>query len=181
MPPFRINNGIPVLELFTNPILKHSYATALTTSSVNVDTQHSVNSTVISPLTLGGVSVLNFACVLIFIPVNLKILLKFRQISIKDQPMFIFFGAVQCACIADLFICISETALFWPVDVPQYVCRAQGIVTLSIYCYLSIVIAFICIYRQGIFRSEVLELLARKFLLLKSSVSLSVRSFCSFL
>ena len=124
----------------------NSAITTFVVSDVHKYSNNMRSNTGISPYFLGSISLVNILCIVIFIPVNVTILRRFRQISTRDQPMFIFFAAVQCVCIVDLFICTTETIVLW-TTVPQWTCQALGTLNLSVYFFLSIVIASICIYR----------------------------------
>ena len=91
-------------------------------------------------------SVINLNCILVFLPINCRITSGFLQISTKNQPMFLFFVGVQFVCIADLVVCLIDVILLW-IEVPDWVCAILGISSISIYCYLSFLIACICLYR----------------------------------
>ena len=105
--------------------------------------------TSVSPFLLGSISSINVICVLVSIPMNINMLRRFQRISSRDQPMFIFFTAVHCVCIADLCICILETGVVW-ATVPHWSCQILGTLNLTAFFYQSLVVGSICIYRYGI-------------------------------
>ena len=91
-------------------------------------------------------TLINVICILIFLPTNCKMTKGILQISTKKQPMFLFFVGVQLSCIADLLTCVVDVVLLW-TEAPDAICTVLGGFTMSIYCFLSLMIASICFYR----------------------------------
>ena len=92
------------------------------------------------------ITFINAACIVVFIPLNLKLMNGFRKISTKDQPMFLFFVAVQCVCVGDLAICLVDTAFIWR-KANDWTCRILGGLYLSQFMSLSLLLVLICLYR----------------------------------
>ena len=95
---------------------------------------------------LMAMTIINVICVLVFLPTNSTITAGIMQISSKKQPMFLFFAGVHISCIIDLMTCLVDVVLLW-VEVPNSICLVLGSFAMSIYCFLSSMIACICFYR----------------------------------
>ena len=81
-----------------------------------------------------------------FIPVNLRSLLAFIEISKNNQPMFMLFWVIHVICVSDLIFAFIEGVLLWK-EIPKIGCEILGACRIIIFFGLSLILTIVCLLR----------------------------------
>ena len=81
-----------------------------------------------------------------FIPVNLRSLRAFIEITKNNQPMFMLFGVIHVICVSDLIFAFIEGVLLWK-EIPKIGCEILGACRIIIFFGLSLILMIVCLLR----------------------------------